>query len=81
MVVQLVELPGDGGDRTRLEVHDRGPGQEGIRQRVEYDAVALALFDVALDGASHAITRPKSRLHEIGGGLRPWSTPLPPSKG
>lgn len=50
MVVQLVQLPGDGGDRARIEVHDRSHGQEGVCQMVEYGAVALALFDVALDG-------------------------------
>lgn len=49
MLVQLVELPGDGGDRTRIDVHDGSHSQKRVCQMVEYGAVALALFDLALD--------------------------------
>jgi hypothetical protein len=49
-VAQLVELPVDEGDRTRVEAHDGGHGHERIRQVVKYAGVALALFDVGLDG-------------------------------
>lgn len=49
-VTQLFELPDDEGDRTRIEAHDGDQGHQRIRQVAKYAGVALALFDVGLDG-------------------------------
>src|SRR6185437_3907940 len=45
-VAQLVERPGDEGDRTRIEAHDGGHGHQRIRQVADYAGVTLTLFDV-----------------------------------
>ena len=47
---QLGELPGDEGDRPWVQAHDGAHGHQRIRQVSKYARVALALFEVALDG-------------------------------
>jgi hypothetical protein len=49
VAAQFVELPGDGGDRTRIDVHDGSHRQECVCQMAQYGWISPALFDVALD--------------------------------
>jgi hypothetical protein len=52
-IAQIGELPDDGGDHPRIEVDDGHHGHERVAQLVQYRRVALALFDVALDGVEN----------------------------